>query len=720
MDLPETLPNIDKSDIDKEILKFTLSLYNNPFLSRKAVDEAIQNFSQFISNHFVPYIQKKMEIHVKPISSEIAYSKSKFVLENVKDVFNNFSTEHLRFKQYEEKSLYIPPQLFEIGQEPTYITKEDKSIHVDMKSKFAVHVPLKDTLQTVLSVPGILDSILKYMNDLSTETKYLSNVVQGELWMKKYANSDKIIIPLYLSFDEFETRNPLGSHAGEEKLGGVYVSIASLPPNASAKLKNQFLSTIFYSKHLKIFGNEKIFRKSIEDLQFLSTTGITINLNRSDQTIFFELVQILGDNLGQNMICGFTDSFKSNYYCRICTASNKQCQEMIEENEDLLRDIESYEEDITGNNLAESSIKEECIFNKINKFHIAENMSLDPMHDVPEGVADYTMSKAIEGIISTEKISLQTINNRIETFEFNELEISNRPRPLFYTVGQKGGRKIKIKQSASEMLCLIRYFGLMIGDLVSAKNPYWKIYLVLRKIVGIITSPTLDRGQIQLLGELIKEHNKQYIQLFGKLKPKMHFLLHYPRIILLFGPAVHFSAMKLERKNRQLKEYAVGTMSNINLPLTVSIKHQLELCYKTEFCSSVQKDVTLGVVENSNAYTNLKSLIPNLPTEVPVMTLKNIEILGNKLSPGTVIVTRISENGPHFGLIKTIFLCENIYLELKELKTLFFHHHFHAYCVRSTENSLKILINVDMIPKTSPCLLVTKSANEFIATRYDI
>lgn len=289
MDLSQVFQNIDENDIDREILKFTLSLYNNPYLSRKSANDVIQIFNEFISKTFIPFIQKKMETHVKPISTEISYTKSQFILENVLDVFNKFSTEHLRFKVYEEECSYIPPQLYEIGQEPTYVTTY-KGVSVEMKSKFAAYIPLKSSLETALSVPDVLDSILQYINDLRKDTRKLSNVVQGDLWLRKYSNSTKIIIPVYLYFDEFETRNPLGSHAGEEKLGGVYVSIACFPPHLSAKLKNVFVSTIFHSKHLKTFGNERIFKKSIDDLHFLSTTGIEINLNGICRTIYFECV----------------------------------------------------------------------------------------------------------------------------------------------------------------------------------------------------------------------------------------------------------------------------------------------------------------------------------------------------------------------------------------------------------------------------------------------
>lgn len=357
------------------------------------------------------------------------------------------------------------------------------------------------------------------------------------------------------------------------------------------------------------------------------------------------------------MICGFPDGFRSKYYCRLCTASSAQCEEMLEEDESLLRDIKSYEKEFAEKKCVESSIKEECIFNKINNFHIAENQSVDFMHDVPEGVAIYSMSKLTEGIMSSEKISLKTINNRIETFQFNEIEISNKPRPLYYSTGKKGGQKLKIKQSAAEMLCLIRYFGLMIGDLVSAKNPFWKLYLLLRDMVGIMTSPTLDRGQVQNLKEIIA---------------------------------------------------------------TIATKHQLQLCFATKFCAPVQTDVTLGEIGSLNAHSLLEKSIPTLHNELPVFTLKSIQVLGRKISAGTVILSRISENGPQFGIIKNIFHCKNVYLQLEELETVYFHHYFHAYCVQFVDNPTNILINVEIIPRSPPCLLITKSANKFVATKYDI
>lgn len=218
-----------------------------------------------------------------------------------------------------------------------YIHQENETATVVMRPVYATYVPLTESLKAALSIPGTLGTILSYMDDLREDNSYLSNVIQGDLWLKKYSNSSKIIIPLQLFFDEFETRNPLGSHAGEEKLGAVYISIACLPPYSSAKLRNIFLSTIINSKHLKQFGNEKVFEKIISDLNFLSENGIPMEVNGEMKIVYFQLLQILGDNLGQNLICGFTECFKSKRFCRVCSASNKQCQEMTEENQRRMR-----------------------------------------------------------------------------------------------------------------------------------------------------------------------------------------------------------------------------------------------------------------------------------------------------------------------------------------------------------------------------------------------
>ena len=53
-------------------------------------------------------------------------------------------------------------------------------------------------------------------------------------------------------------------------------------------------------------------------------------------------------------------------------------------------------------------------------------------------------------------------------------------------------RNKKFKMSATETLFFTRYFGLLLGDRVPRNDVAWKLYIILRSIINIITSPTIN------------------------------------------------------------------------------------------------------------------------------------------------------------------------------------------------------------------------------------
>jgi hypothetical protein len=78
--------------------------------------------------------------------------------------------------------------------------------------------------------------------------------MQSKQWQLKCQNKfpNKTIFPLFLYYDDFEVNNPLGSHAGSQKLGAVYMSLACLSPELSSSLDNIFLLSLFKTSD-KIF-----------------------------------------------------------------------------------------------------------------------------------------------------------------------------------------------------------------------------------------------------------------------------------------------------------------------------------------------------------------------------------------------------------------------------------------------------------------------------------
>lgn len=139
--------------------------------------------------------------------------------------------------------------------------------------------------------------------------------------LEKYPN--KILFPFLLYFDEFETNNHLGSHAGLQKLGAIYISLPSFPTEHSSKLENIFLIYLINSLDKKQIVNQNLFKHLISEFNFLEKCGIDVFVNNQSYQIYFSLALIVGDNLGLHGFLGFTEFFVSNYPRRFCHISKE-------------------------------------------------------------------------------------------------------------------------------------------------------------------------------------------------------------------------------------------------------------------------------------------------------------------------------------------------------------------------------------------------------------
>lgn len=80
--------------------------------------------------------------------------------------------------------------------------------------------------------------------------------MQGSLWKTTLSACEgKIVLPLNLYFDDFETNNLLGSPAGTHKLGALYMPFPFLPTEFRSSLKIIFLVLLFHTSDRSSFGN---------------------------------------------------------------------------------------------------------------------------------------------------------------------------------------------------------------------------------------------------------------------------------------------------------------------------------------------------------------------------------------------------------------------------------------------------------------------------------
>ncbi|KAF2885598.1 hypothetical protein ILUMI_20582 [Ignelater luminosus] len=407
------------------------------------------------------------------------------------------NTEYKFTKLYEESGLLLSSKTIQIGEKmkPSRLNNDVVLKPVPACIKM---ISLIDLFTNLLTSGELLNDMKTQYSELLKETNVVSNFVQCNLWKSKVFNyDDKTVFPLILFFDDYEVGNALGSRAGKNKLGAVYVSLPSLPPHITSKLNNIFLFALFYSNDHKLFGNN-IFSKLIEELQYLQDNGILV-LN---ETVYFKVGLISGDNLGVHSILGST----------------------------------------------ETGIKENCIWHNLSGFHVVDNFTVDIMHDLFEGVCNYDISGLLRAIIYSLKLfSIDTLNSRIQMFNYTEIESSNRP-PI-----------ITVDRLKSDGLGI------------------WELWIKLREIIDLVTAVDIYCKDFIRLKTLVEEHHILYIKYIGNLKPKHHHLVHYPTILQMSGPLRHLWSMRAEQKHRESNLTANVSCSYKNMLQTLIFKTQLRI-----------------------------------------------------------------------------------------------------------------------------------------------
>lgn len=688
--------------IENKIEGFFSSLNSNPsipFSHVQATTNSVNNLLKDVNNM---YRQKIMNL-CATLGKEDAFhivSSMDGLFARVNSSLNSNKSNYLQLKKMEGKGSYIPPKVVILGR--VLKRKRIKGIYRTVPVKeCSVFIPLRKVLTKFLSQEGVLTDILNYIESLDKDELLLKNFVQGNVWRSTPHRSDGITLPLFVFNDCFECGNPLGGHAGINKVNSTYVSLPCLPPEKKSSLSSIFVALLVKSVNLKRFGKKAVFKPLIKELNFLIKKGIQVSVSENvTRRIFFQSSLLVGDNLGLNCLGGFTENFsRSNFCCRFCKSDKTERDFMVVENPELLRKVEDYEADVAIKNLKMTGIKERCVFNDVANFHVLKNMSVDIMHDIFEGIAKRDILFLLHHYVKVKRyLTLSELNVRINNFNFGAADMSNRP-PCFTIVSLQDTKKT-LKMSSSETICLVKYFGLLLGDLIPSNDPSWKLYKLLRKIVNIVMSPSLNIEFRHSLISLVQEHHFLYLALTKKsLTLKHHNLLHYPRLIHDFGPLIHFWTMRFESKHRILKSVANSVATRTNICLTIAKKIQVQFSHNLQSQKFSKNVLAYGrneVEKNDQAFwanfnecflTNSYRGVLHSPNTVRCSW---IEINGTKYLEGTTLYVDVHEETslPIFGLLRKVFISndQDVYFLCKNFQTIGFCKHLCAFEIESVSS----------------------------------
>ncbi|XP_044578758.1 uncharacterized protein LOC123261257 [Cotesia glomerata] len=635
--IPEV--KIKKSFFSNNALITATELYGDLSLNRSQSENIIKIIHDNILNSQEFNSLKSSVSNIVP-SSSLHDILMKF--NGIQSCFSEIKTEHLFTKQLRKLNYFIDPKPVVYG----YRDELRSGVLEQIKCEGFI-IPLEKYLKNYFEMKNVFSSILNYMTKIEIKNN-IENIIQTNFWKSKITNHSVLTLPVFIYEDAFETGNPLGSHAGIQSMSAMYLSVPCLPPEFRSQLSNIFLVQIAYSSDVKKFGSKVVYNNIIEQLNSLSSKGIDLEISGIKLKIYLQLSLIIGDNLGLNTMLGFTSSFNSDYFCRFCKITKKKSSQECDVQNCLLRNKINYEADVKKNNVSETGIKEECSWNDVNGFHVTENYCVDIMHDIFEGVCNYDMGHILHELINIQKLfSLDDLNFKITYFPYPD----NINKPPVITANQLTNKYIKM--SAAEMKNFILYAALIIADLLPNKNlDHWKLYLLLRSIVCIVLKSEICDNDTINLDKLIKKHHILYVKLFGPtLKPKHHFMLHYPAIMKVVGPLVHIWAMRFEAKHQPMKQSAVSSMNTTNLPKTIAIKQQ--------FCSA-KVFLKNNCCTNSISYENLDENFVSQPFNIVGMNYNNYDeiksvVIRHITYSVSTIVQLNNDDLPSYGFIHNIF-----------------------------------------------------------------
>lgn len=251
----------------------------------------------------------------------------------------------------------------------------------------------------------------------------------------------------------------------------------------------------------------------------------------------------------------------------------------------------------------------------------------------------------------------------------------------------------KLRLSASEMLFLTRYFGVLVGDLVPVDNSSWKLYLCLRKLIDVLSATRLQRECFQIIADLVSEHNRMFIKLTKRhLTFKYHVLIHYAQIFVMSGPIYLLSSMRFEAKHKPFKLKALNINSRVNITKSLAKKHQLGYAANIICESERQQLFIFGMTfefskKKISKYATTSKITAFISTCNGLLT-NWVEFNGVKYKKNCIIIIGNDDLQFQFGIITDIFIVnyQNVYFIYEGLETIGFDAHYYAYVVQNTNN----------------------------------
>ena len=550
---------------------------------------------------------------------------------------------------------------------------EEHQVTIDGRVHKYYYTDLRDQLIKFLGDRSIREELLKQKQHTATGNVY-SSYKDAKVFQRSILNhpeeDDVIRLDISIFFDDFnpfDSQSPSGS---AQKQSAVYYVINNLPYELQSKRDQIFTMAIAKRLVVDYITFEQFFDKIISAIEKLNENPIVID----GLKFKFHVLCVISDNLGANQLLRISTCFRSKC-CKYCKVSYKKLQKL---------------KNVTKNWPRRFHFN--SVFNRLQRKHL---LVPDLFHDLNEGV-----------ILKVLRPILKKYSNDFG-YLFQRIEAINWPNGRIKSINKEGN----LKGNGCQVFDFFLLLPFICPEMRNSKE--YRVYLQLRKLVNFFMARFFVKSDLKR----IKREVERFYQIYFKyiIRPslkqrskkkhvkftmKMHHLVHYVKLIKLFGPLYVFSTLRFERKHQSCKKgikssncrknLSYSIIKSLNFNLKLNDKLVEKVIFRSEI-SNVYEDRVLEFLDLNSEVTELSQLVH-----------KGTKFVKTQF----YILKRTSENFlPIFVQILHIFKQEDAYIVIGlQYDTLKFDQKRYAYVTKRTNT----VIQITNLEHYKSCLKVKK------------
>lgn len=293
-------------------------------------------------------------------------------------------------------------------------------------------------------------------------------------------------------------------------------------------------------------------------------------------------------------MAGLVENFSTQqYFSRYCYTTLKDfrrtplhsCQ---------MRNQTTYERDLQelhSNGNPTRGVKKSTIFNELQYFQLFDyGMPPCLAHDLFLGCFNYDIILLLRCFIRNKVIREKYLQTRLN-YLMKKFELNSRISLNF--------KKRCVTSKAIDIWHMIQVIPLLLLKIKKIhSDPAFKLIILLKNITDLVTAPLISARQIGTLKLEIGHYLEIRSSIFtSPLRPKHHYLSHYPHIILQNGPLMQFSTLSGERKHSYFKTALRHAGNYKNILKLCSERHQ----YWQAYLSTNKQRFNQNIVYDENA-----------------------------------------------------------------------------------------------------------------------